>query len=314
MGTSFKWHPTSFEDVVRSVTSATGVLLSTMVTMLRQMGSLNCPAPEWDSRGVYRVGLVGGKPTIQKLQSAGNWTTATLHPPSTPSANTRLKDQKFGILDAPSLLDSDLQSASGSLGVALIYLDVDGFKQVNTKFTETVVDQEILPVLQKHLVEWTGSLGHVYAEGGDEIVILLPNFTSTMAAAFAEEIRQRVAALKLPVGKEQVNLTISLGVAATSNAKENTNLRRLANESKQHAKLTGKNKVVTHGENGPLTLMTALPSTIVTPVSLENCLLGEFDYPVVYRSKKLLRCRIRIRTVQQLNNFQIQFACMLGAP
>jgi hypothetical protein len=53
------------------------------------------------------------------------------------------------------------------LGAALIYLDIDHFKAVNTKLTERVVDKTLLPQFQR--LVWNAAAGHgfAYDEGVD---------------------------------------------------------------------------------------------------------------------------------------------------
>ena len=63
-------------------------------------------------------------------------------------------EQKFGILYSPSQMQRDfdlwVSQATGVMGYSLgvIFLDVDGFKQLNSNFTESVVDRTLLPDLQ----------------------------------------------------------------------------------------------------------------------------------------------------------------------
>jgi hypothetical protein len=44
----------------------------------------------------------------------------------------RAKQDKFGILDAPQLFSTDIEEPIGPLGCAVIYLDLDNFKALNT--------------------------------------------------------------------------------------------------------------------------------------------------------------------------------------
>lgn len=55
----------------------------------------------------------------------------------------REKHQKFEILDSPALLAADLSKPCGILGRAVLYIDLDDFKAINTQLTETVVDRLI---------------------------------------------------------------------------------------------------------------------------------------------------------------------------
>jgi diguanylate cyclase (GGDEF)-like protein len=162
--------------------------------------------------------------------------------PEDSHAESRTRDQKFGILDAPSLLESDVQQSVGLLGSALVYLDIDHFKQVNTKFTERVVDKTILPQFQRLVAEATEGHGHAYAEGGDEVVILLPNFSFSMAVSFVADLLTLVRSTQFMVESQRESLTISAGVATTSVPEEAVLLPERANLAKRDAKERGRDR------------------------------------------------------------------------
>lgn len=71
------WNPTSFGDVVAQLDSMP------MRINLNVAGTRTCPAPNWDPHRTYRVVLVDGKPTIQRLVD-GAWEAAGLEPPPAP--------------------------------------------------------------------------------------------------------------------------------------------------------------------------------------------------------------------------------------
>lgn len=165
--------------------------------------------------------------------------------PGASDSDDRPKDQKFGILDAPNLLASDLTDASGLLGRSLIYFDIDGFKAVNSQYTERVVDKYLLPALQRLVVATTAGIGRAYAEGGDEMIVLLQNSNLTMGAAFADALRRLISEKVFLVNDEPVRLTASFGVAAAPQADTEATaaLANTANEAKGYAKQNGKNCV-----------------------------------------------------------------------
>jgi diguanylate cyclase (GGDEF)-like protein len=159
-----------------------------------------------------------------------------------PVEEGRLTSQKFKILDAPELLDTDLQSVPGYSGIAVLYLDIDNFKRINTELTETLVDEFILPPYQR-LLAWTvEGRGYAYGEGGDEFVVLLHNTTLESASAFAVDLLKSFRVCRFPVGDTHnlVSVTISGGLAWSSLRDPELKLR--ANEAKKHAKGTGRNR------------------------------------------------------------------------
>jgi diguanylate cyclase (GGDEF)-like protein len=169
--------------------------------------------------------------------------------PQVEARQARQLDQKFGILDGPQMLRQDLEAARSLLGTAVVYLDLDHFKQLNTRFTETLVDKTVLPQFQRLLVQAVAGHGHAYAEGGDEVTLLLENFTEAMAAAFASALAAAVRATKFEIDGQTVALTISAGVAAGSGS-----LPERANVAKRHAKENGRDCVSVWGAKGCLRL------------------------------------------------------------
>ncbi|MBX7113550.1 MAG: diguanylate cyclase [Myxococcaceae bacterium] len=160
------------------------------------------------------------------------------------SASARPKSDKFRILDSPSLLEGDLRRGAGPLGGAVLYLDIDHFKQLNTQFLEREVDRSVLIPFQRLLNEWVGTNGRVYAEGGDEVIVFLPNATPAMAMALGEAILTNTAQVQFDVKGARVQLTVSIGLA-TAQAGENLfALPDFANEAKRLAKESGRNRLI----------------------------------------------------------------------
>ncbi|ODS34388.1 MAG: hypothetical protein SCARUB_00519 [Candidatus Scalindua rubra] len=214
---NFNWNPKDFQNVVRIVMGPECVLRRYMVSVIRQSGSLSCPAPKWDSNGCYRVSLVKDELKIQKLTSDEKWENANITPPTN---FNRKKQQKFRILDSQKLLSSDMKNAGGLFGFSLIYLDIDDFKLCNTKFTERVVDKTILPQFQRLIESSVSGNGYAYAEGGDEVIILLPNISIRTAIAFAEELRELIENKEFYINEQIIKLTISIGIAASEDIKK----------------------------------------------------------------------------------------------
>jgi diguanylate cyclase (GGDEF)-like protein len=130
------------------------------------------------------------------------------------------RDQKFGILLSPKQAGLDFDEWKGRLkagaSIAVLFLDIDNFKEQNTRHTETVVDKALLPEVQLLLAALVDQRGAAYRHGGDEFVLLLPNHDKDEALAFAEKVRSRIASQKFQVGEQTESLTISGGVALWS--------------------------------------------------------------------------------------------------
>ena len=174
--------------------------------------------------------------------------------PSSAGAQSRKKAEKFGVLDSPTLLKDDLAElarAAPLWGASILYLDIDEFKKFNTQFTERLVDKELLPAFQKLIEAAVDRVGYAYAEGGDEVVILLPNSPPAVSGMFAEELRARVSSTPFSVQGQTVRLTVSIGVASSVQPTEFETLPDIANHRKRDAKTAGRNRVVTGETTSP---------------------------------------------------------------
>ena len=167
-----------------------------------------------------------------------------------PSQVTRSKSEKFGVLDSPALLDDDLENANGILGSACIYLDIDNFKTLNTKFSERVVDRDLLTDYQRLLATTAETIGFAYAEGGDETVVLLPNASLAMAVSFSESFRSALDSRIFILDTEKVQITVSIGIAHGVQSSDLEMLPERANVAMRKAKEMGKNRVFSFSESG----------------------------------------------------------------
>ena len=163
--------------------------------------------------------------------------------PSIPSGTNREKQQKFRILDSPTLLEEDLQNMMGALGRAVLYIDLDNFKQLNSDLTESIVDKLVLPVIHEELRNCIQHIGFAYAEGGDEFTVFLPNSAEGMALDFANAVRLRLQELRFADEANQVSVSASIGVAHELSTSGENLLKERANLAKKSAKENGKNCV-----------------------------------------------------------------------
>lgn len=154
-------------------------------------------------------------------------------------------DQKFGILQAPSQIEGAFRESAADDRVAcLLFLDIDDFKALNTRYKEAIVDAEIFGEFQRFLKATVAERGTAYKYGGEEIVVLLPNHTLDEGILFAERIRGAVQGAPFQALGEPVRLTVSIGVAAThGKSPDYRSVLAAANEAEHTAKKMGKNRV-----------------------------------------------------------------------
>lgn len=125
-----------------------------------------------------------------------------------------------------------------------LMLDIDHFKRFNDGFGHDAGDA-VLREVGAVLGRSTREHGHAFRYGGEEFLLLLAGAGTEQAEARAEEIRARIAALKLVLeGVELGPVTASIGVSA---APEHCPLDRLvvtADAALLRTKATGRNRVV----------------------------------------------------------------------
>jgi diguanylate cyclase (GGDEF)-like protein len=129
--------------------------------------------------------------------------------------------------------------------LAVLMLDVDGFKEFNDTYGHPQGDQ-VLAHIARLLRASVRSVDHVGRYGGEEFIIILPETTRENAYSLAERIRSTVALEWFPAGNgEFVQKTISIGVSAyPDDAVDPADLIQLADEALYRAKRSGKNRVL----------------------------------------------------------------------
>lgn len=125
------------------------------------------------------------------------------HDPLTGLANRRRLEQA---------LHAALQQAAERDGpVALLYIDLDGFKQINDRGGHEAGDQ-VLRALAQRLQEGVRQSDVVARMGGDEFVVLLPGCNAADARTMAEQLRMRLRA-PCVLEADTFALDASIGIA-----------------------------------------------------------------------------------------------------
>lgn len=160
----------------------------------------------------------------------------------------RSYDEKFHILEAPALFVPDLTAYRRRCGlrhvsICVVFLDIDDFKGFNTRYGETRIDRDLLPAFMELLEAHTFAHGHAYRFGGDEYVVLLPNYSCADAVRLVRAFQAALRELAL-VGIETLP-TISAGICPVGPDCILTDREVLerANRAKNHAKAHGKDRV-----------------------------------------------------------------------
>lgn len=152
-------------------------------------------------------------------------------------ANRRLLEQR---------IDTELYKLNQTChSSALMFIDMDNFKEVNDRFGHKVGDTLLVTVSQ--ILQATCRETDTPARlGGDEFVILLPDITSDEAKAIAIRVMDAAAAMILLPDKA-MSCTLSIGIArATPDMNRADDWLKAADDALYHAKREGKNRIFTH--------------------------------------------------------------------
>jgi len=156
------------------------------------------------------------------------------------------RDALTGAMNRHSIrewLDEHFTHASSEQSLAVLYLDIDHFKQVNDVYGHKMGDD----ILREFTMVVLGSLEtsqRLVRWGGEEFVVFCPGFDLEQATQLAEKIRHRVEAHIWVHGDP---LTTSIGIAVKGNERVNEMLTR-ADEALYLAKRRGRNQVAVSGQ------------------------------------------------------------------
>jgi len=125
--------------------------------------------------------------------------------------------------------------------VSLALLDIDFFKNINDSYGHPFGD-EILKKIAQTLTTVIDK-NSVFRIGGEEFCVLMENVNVDQAVSKAEEIREKVAAQYVTHGKNDIVVTVSIGVSTATDASL-SELLKAADVKLYLAKENGRNCVV----------------------------------------------------------------------
>jgi diguanylate cyclase (GGDEF)-like protein len=148
-------------------------------------------------------------------------------------------------------LKEELARAQRRAGtIACLMIDIDRFKGINDGYGHLAGDNALKEVA--HRVEGQiRSMDTAARFGGDELAILLPEASAAEASTLGERIREAIAAVPFTLTPEiQRTLTVSVGVAALSPGRHESDLKAMADRliadadaALYRAKALGRNRV-----------------------------------------------------------------------
>jgi diguanylate cyclase (GGDEF)-like protein len=129
--------------------------------------------------------------------------------------------------------------------LALLFLDVDHFKQVNDTYGHQAGD-EVLRRMARLLRGATRSIDLAARYGGEEFAVVLTETDTAAAAMRADAIRLAAAAEQIAFEDAVLRVTVSIGVAGTDRSRvfsQQTQLTNAADRAVYAAKAAGRNAV-----------------------------------------------------------------------
>lgn len=131
---------------------------------------------------------------------------------------------------------------------SILMIDIDNFKQLNDRYGHLVGDSILvgMATLCRDLLRPTDQIGRY---GGEEFLVLLPETDAHTATVVADRLRSAVAGVPFETGREQVTITLSVGVAvATMEMQSLKPLIQSADSALYAAKAEGRNRVCLSAE------------------------------------------------------------------
>jgi len=157
-------------------------------------------------------------------------------------------DALTGLANRRALEDALAQELTTGEMVAVCFMDLDGFKQVNDTQGHDAGD-EVLRVVSARLTAQARAGDCVARLGGDEFVVLLANLHTPGEAL---SVMQRcMDAVRQPIALQEGTMAqvgISIGISVSSKDSSTATLLQTADEAMYAAKHAGKGRIVQHAD------------------------------------------------------------------
>ena len=131
------------------------------------------------------------------------------------------------------------------VNLAIVMFDIDHFKSINDTFGHQAGDH-VLKKIASTLENKVRGYDLFARYGGEEFIFLLRNISEEDAVAFAERIRSTIDEQSIIFKTDQINVTVSVGVAINTNDQSYESVDDLiaaADASLYQAKQSGRNRV-----------------------------------------------------------------------
>lgn len=220
-------------------------------------------------------------------------------------------DSLTGFLDRFGCFQAVAKLANESTGscppFAVIWIDLDRFKQVNESFGHIIGD-EVIENLATRLRTRVSGRAELSRVGGDEFVLLVPKFDSLKAQQFAVEVARTIEE-PLNIGNLTLRPTASIGIAIYEPNEDPLALLERADHAMFAAKVRGGNCIVCSGEElipGRLGISLAREELSIESnlhTALETGGISLHYQPIIHASgqieavEALMRCNVNSKSI-----------------
>lgn len=137
--------------------------------------------------------------------------------------------------------------------LAVMIIDVDHFKNINDAHGHVVGDS-VLREIASRMTSSTRQYDWIGRYGGEEFIIIAPDCMLAGASAIAERVRYAIASVPIVVDRQQINVTVSVGMATTaeSGVTSEHDLICAADAAMYRAKKQGRNRIESTVRNLPV--------------------------------------------------------------
>jgi len=147
-------------------------------------------------------------------------------------------------------LERELARAARELyPLCIVMMDIDHFKDVNDTYGHEAGDL-ILQTLADTVTKQSRQGDFVCRYGGEEFVLVMPNIGIEIATERATELNKVIAALRVPYGRFNLAITVSMGLAwYPIHGETKEKLLRASDRALYAAKRAGRNRVSVYREH-----------------------------------------------------------------
>src|SRR6266446_7059859 len=137
------------------------------------------------------------------------------------------------------------QAATRGKPLTVLVLDIDFFKTINDSYGHDAGD-DVLREFAIRIKKSIRGIDLACRYGGEEFVVVMPETDLAVSTLVAERLRRRIASQPFAIrqGARQIEVTISIGIAALGGGDDAAMLVKRADQALFRAKRDGRNRVV----------------------------------------------------------------------